>query len=281
MLPTLATPLIISDSQELRGVLVDGQGEQHERIAVHASDVLFVNCFFRNCPFAAVRLWGIASNITFRGCLFVGCQALNTRDDWTGRNVLFDGCRVLGIPTKVTGALIDQPAVTVAYTGVRFTNTVFECLPGAHRCLSLARCVNASVEGCTFLGAAGVEDLLHFEDKAELLSIQGNTFDLLGAANGIDGSLGMPDSGYPQDDHDSREVLIAGNALRCAGGAGIHIQGKAPHVCDRLTILANTISDASVGIEAKVGLRKIDRNALYGCKVDQKLFGKDGRLIAA
>ncbi len=276
----LPTPLIIEPGphpQVFRDRLIDGRGSLKEQIACHASNVTFEGCRLVNCP-RGIVLWGTASNITLRNCTSDGSQLLNTRDHWTGTNVLVDGCRV-NIPAGVTGVSFDQPANTVAWTGVRIVNSLLHCQRGAKRGLAFARCVGAIVSGCQFIGAADVEDLLHFEDKTEALSILGNQLFLSGARAGIDGSLGKPDAGFTHDDHDSRDILIEANLLRCFGQRGIFIQGKLPHVCERLSVVGNQISDASVAVEAKVGACRIE-NAYWNCGVDEKLYARTGSLLA-
>jgi hypothetical protein len=282
--PVVTLPISIAPSQsgyELRGLTFDGAGEASERIAVHADNVSIIDCTFRNCPTNCIRLWGKASNVTIRGCTFTGCQAFNTCDDWQGTGITFEDCQVLAIPAGCEGVLIDQPAVTVGYTGASIKDCRFVCAKGAKRCLGLARCVGVLVSGCQFLGNAGVEDLLHFEDRAQMLAIQGNQFFGRGAKACIDGALGEPNSGYPQDDHDSREVLISGNQLRCGSKRGVYIQGALPHVCERLSVVTNQIFDASVGIEAKVGEHRVDAGQCWGCKVDVRLWDSEGKALAA
>lgn len=270
--PTL--PLsIVEAGYELRGMAFNGLGVRGGRIAIHADRVRIVDCVFLNCPVNCIQLWGTASDVVIEGCVFDGCQAFNTRDDWTGRRVIFRDCIVRNVPAGAQGLLIDQPATAeVGYSGVSILDCEFSASPGAKRCVGLARCVGVRVSDCWFWGAEGVEDLVHFEDLASMVSIEGCQFFANGAKACIDGSLGQPDAGFKHKDHDSREVLVSGCQMRCDGGIGVYVQGKRPHVIQRLTVEGNQIFDAKVGVEAKAGACYVGPGQFFNCTTNVRLL---------
>lgn len=279
----LTPPFALTHNARLVNCTIDGEDSPSNQIQVDGDGVTFDGCKFLRCPGSAIRLHGRASNCRVTNCTFEGSQALNTQDRWQGTGVIFQG-NIVRIPSGVEGLLIDQPGVgaidpetgkatgkQTTYSGVVIANNTFECEENAKRGIGLARCVSVIVIGNTFRGAKGVEDLLHFEDRASKLLVTGNLFDLAGALHGIDGSNGG-DEAYAQKDRVPRNCVFTNNTLWCQQATGFHLQGTealGPFV--RMTITGNAIHDAAVGVDAFLEKSTLSGNTYYSCKIDERV----------